>query len=340
MSAKKSVKPTENITLTSIDNFIKTGTPNKKDGKNFVVHAADGGWLSPFIMRKIESDFIQSVGFYSNSSKLVPDMLVATVNKKPVIVINGDARTDGFSFNTESATISLECLKQMFGLTNITQVINQLVSGKIQIIDFTNDEKKELSSRDKKIKAAGKNTNKISAIKPPEFGFTLVTAGNNRYWHRAAWICLKDSDGNFYIMGQDEGSYFCSQLPVVKEKTLTCSAALKLLTPEGANANTPRQGEWFAIKVQESDVPEVTDCVAFNDDSCSITGEVCLPVDDVKSNRHELTGYYRIAKDGTIYGHEFIISHSQHVALKSDMKSWYKIVRNTARKSVSVQGVD
>lgn len=340
--------------ITSIEQFVKTGVSNRKIGNDFYVNEVSGksntlGW-NGFQFRQIKSDIVKFAGIEvfqgdSNRGALKDnddfDLLIAVVKNKNIVILNGDDRSFGETRDARDGdgifTISFECLKQMFKLKSQWQVIKELASGNIQIVDFSKDECIKLSAKDRRqIKESKGDKNKIRAIKPPEFGFSLV---GTALWHRAAWICFKDKKNNFYIMGQDEGSYFCSQLPnVFKTQNITWRQALRALMPKEAGHDTPRQGEWFMVKVNDKNIPSLVDCITFNN---SESNNLVLPIDHEDANWHELITYqFRISKNGTIYTRGFILRHSGHANIERDQDSWYKIVRNTAVRSVSVQGVD
>lgn len=338
---------------TSIAEFVKTRQSNFRVGGNPLL--ADNDDFYVFALSPVKSDFVigslyardRAGKIFAISQREMAIGLLMLVNGKPCIALDGDdnAWEANGEWGLPAFTISFACLAQMFNINSkgrftpylrTSAVIKKIAAGDIQIVDFTQDEHRPVS---KDILAKLKDKKKKFVPKPPEFGFTLLRSSNREArWHRAAWVCLKDREGNFYIMGQDEGSYFCSQLPKVDRKTLTCAEALRILVPKEATVDTPRQGEWFAVKVPEKAIPALKDCLAFSESDRD--GQICLPVESSDSNRHELTGNYRIAKDGSIYASSFDVVHEEHVPLAVTDDGWYKLVRNTARRSVSTQGVD
>lgn len=211
------------------------------------------------------------------------------------------------------STVSVRCLERMFG----KGALENLVTGSIEIVDYLPDDFVPHGPR--------------SA--PKKHGYTYI---EDVGWHCAGTICFRYK-GAFYVMGSDEGSYFCSQLPKIKANSLTMQQAFDALIPDEAKKHRHRQGEWFLVDVNAKDVPALENCIAsISDDQQACIG---LPVDHAKSNIHVITSNeIRIAKDGIIYAKEGDVYHSQHDTVEFD--GWTKFVRNTAVKSVSVQGVD
>ena len=66
--------------------------------------------------------------------------------------------------------------------------------------------------------------------------------------------------------------------------------------------------------------------------------ELVLPIEDEHSNEHLIKSADGRIKDGKIYSHGFILEHDYHEAIHGDV--WVTFHRNTALKSVSVEGVD
>lgn len=338
----------DNAKVTSIGEFVKTRRSNfTVDGNPLLATQHDDCDL--FALCPAKSDFVLGSIYFRDKVDIChigkwerAAGFLMLVNGKPCIALDGDENDWDASgdWGVPAFTVSFRCIAHMFNFRNEFDrdgVIKKLVDGDIQIVDFTKDEHRPVSKaileklKDKKFVP--------SSAKPPEFGFTLLRGiGQKARWHRAAWVCFKDREGNFYIMGQDEGSYFCSQLPKTDRKTLTCAEALRMLVPQEANLSTPRQGEWFAVKVSDKTIPALKDCLAFSETG---DGELCLPVESDDSNAHILRGNYRIAKDGSVYATDFSVEHSN--ADHNDLSpgdGWFKLVRNTARRSVSVEGVD
>lgn len=339
--------------LTTVKDFLETGQSALTMMKNIHVLKRElKKFLQIFLCKKIDGSdyFVYKICYFHNANskdlvteigpKLVVadnhfDMLVIRTAKGNCILVSGDegeeGRNDTNGFGIPALTISYRCLARMFDIKQndyYKKVLAKLGSGEIEIVDFTKDETRKLTDAQRKQITSKKE------VKPPELGFTLVQ--RERYiWHRAAYICFKDKKNNYYIMGQDEGSYFCSQLPETDKKEMTCGEALNMLAPAEATAASPRQGEWFAIKVNDKEVPPGTGHL--------FGSRICLPIDHPDSNAHTWSSVYdyRISGSGVLFVRGGRLSHSDHSDLiLPDSAGWYRFVRNTARKSVSVQGVD
>ena len=62
-------------------------------------------------------------------------------------------------------------------------------------------------------------------------------------------------------------------------------------------------------------------------------------MDDPDSNFHYLIGgEIRVSKDGKVYFRGGYVEHDQHRAL--NLRTWHTFYKNTAVRSVSVEGVD
>jgi len=112
--------------------------------------------------------------------------------------------------------------------------------------------------------------------------------------------------------------------------------AFDLLIPEEAKnkKSVQRQGEWFAVPIPAKEVPPLSECLAF----CEYEG-LCLPVEDADSNKHVIVGEGRVGPDGRIFmAPKSNLDHNEHMTLRAT--GWVYFVRNTAVRSVSVEGVD
>lgn len=325
------IKNTANINLTKFDEFLKTKKSKhiNSSGEHIV-----GDNFTAMSIKRVKSDMfmIDISGTELKFQRL--EAILMYFKEKPHIILNGDDQfiniNDYCKFQNVS-TMSLICIEHMFNFKKKSQILKHLISGKIKILDSNGD----------------KFINKTKCNKSPGLGFSLIFRGTKRVWHKAGNTCFKDEKNNFYIMGQDEGSYFCSQLPKIQKKTLTCEEALKLLAPKESKTSSLRQGEWFFIEVSEKKVPKIHECIAFgkytNNADEDYSSRICLPVESDDSNAHILDGEIRINKNGEIFVKNFELYHIDHKTLYSPAekkKQWYKIVRNNAVRSVSVQGVD
>lgn len=268
---------------------------------------------------------------------------------RALILCNGD---DNINQNIvplmgkEHPTCSFACLARFYD-GKVETVHKKLVSGQLRLVDFTKDQRIDLTDRElimlgikaapvSKAKKAKPKAKQPTFVRkdplPPEPGFTLM----NRMWHRSGTVIFHDSVLEQYIlMGQDEGTYFGVQLPA---PVATVAEAFNLLMPEEVRGKTfKRQGEWFALPVEEKDVPNFLDCsLMFSSDSCE---RIYLPIESKDSKLHHIdTEDGRVGKDGKIYVKNVSLIHDDHASLT--MTGWCTFYRNTAVRSFSQEGVD
>lgn len=275
-----------------------------------------------------------------------------TKNTKFMLVLNGDEDYNELVSEIDGhPTISFDCVARLVfpGITDDagdnTKKLNHarskigqyLVSGRLKIVDWIPDEHRKLTSKQRKqVTRYKRSESKIDkngkpiTLPTPPLGFTLFDSE----FHRSATVLIFDTESQkTYLIGQDEGTYFGVELPSNPE---TVDDAYSVLTPPEAKgvSGVLRQGEWFAIPVSKDEVPTESTCVI-------ILAGGTLPKDDVESNDHELDveeGYVGI--NGKVYVRGGYIRHPEHLPLELDCERWYTFYRNTAVRSVSVQGVD
>lgn len=280
-------------------------------------------------------------------------------NQKYVLVLNGDEDVAlpiiPSDVKTEVLTISFTCLSRFYEQKenvyeneHIRSVISKLTSGKIKVIDYSPDSEIKISAVElKQIKKLEKK-NPVSiqlireSIEVPKdkVGYTLVgTISNYKTiykWHRSASAILYDTVGKFSILlGQDEGSYFGCQL-ADNPKNLA-AAFLSLQPKEILGTNSKRQGEWFFLKIEESDVPKDEECIAIvksNNDELYLNKET-------DGANHHVTSVkpVKITKDG-VYAFSPTLMHGNGDHIDVSEVGWVKFCKNTAVRSFSVQGVD
>jgi hypothetical protein len=140
-----------------------------------------------------------------------------------------------------------------------------------------------------------------------------------------------------FLIGQDEGTYFGVELP---KNCKTLEEAFTMLIPkEIRNKSFLRQGEWFAVEVDEDDVPASEEAVLMitNPDPES----VYLPRESVDANMHWFEdGEIRVAKNGVVYIRGCELHHNEHAMIELKRNSWYRFYKNTAVRSFSQRGVD
>ena len=232
---------------------------------------------------------------------------------------------------------SFECLSQFyrnprttrvkFGVDN--DVLKYLADGTIRLIDYSSESRIDLKADEIKIVKDKKN----KFLKPP-LGYSLI---DQKYWHRSGYVLLYDFVKNWTILlGQDEGTYFGVQL---QKDCKSIKAALDSLIPAKAKDKPfRRQGEWFAVLIDEKDVPETKDCVLQFDDTAAMD-DVYLPLESIESNKHcLLVREGRVGKDGQVYVKDCTVRHEEHASLR--LEGWHTFYKNTAVRSFSQEGVD
>jgi hypothetical protein len=226
-------------------------------------------------------------------------------------------------------TVSFQCLL-LLTKAKMNKLTQMLHKGTLEILDFNPDEQKPLTAEQKELKKSKK------FVAPS--GWTVI----NNTLHRSATVLFKNHEtGAHYLVGQDEGTYFGCEL---KGTPRTIADAFQDLTPPEANVvGVIRQGEWFMVPVDKSEVPTLEECIAvFDDESSGWSREanLALPVDDPNSNRHRLGAIDgRISAKG-VFALEPTLFHEEHEQVDGKCRTWYTFYRNTAVRSVSVEGVD
>jgi hypothetical protein len=282
-----------------------------------------------------QSHRLDSIMSREESAILITDCKArhgAAKGNKALLLLNADEDGDFYTLVDEigggNPCVSFECVGQMF--KGRKDVINMLADGELILLDYTPEERISLTASEKK-KFNGSRKNYPL---PPKPGFAHV----GEVWHRSGSCLFQHvKSGTCYIFGQDEGSYFGCELPKAAK---TIQGAYNVLTPKEIGSRSfQRQGEWFAVIVQDKDVPEPKDCaMQFN---ANYDSDIFLPLDTPESNKHKLVDVEgRVGKDGQIYVKDGQLDHDQHAGLYFSGDSWTTFYRNTAVRSVSQQGVD
>lgn len=257
-----------------------------------------------------------------------------------LVILNGDEHTNEihadpviYPHTKGMPTVSFECLRQLISdpkkPTKRAVVADKLASGELRIVDYTLDETRPLTKEERKLKANRK------PVKSP-LGFSPILNLKNQYvWHRAATVLVEDkATERFYLIGQDEGTYFGVVMPPsFGTGTTTVKSAFNALIPQEVRGKRyKRQGEWFLVAVPEKKVPPKSKCICTSEDS------VYLPLESDDSNGHAvLSCDIRVDQTG-IYAYNCTLKHSEHNDVEVD--GWVTFYRNTADRSVSIQGVD
>lgn len=326
--------------MTSLDEFLVTGVSNHMWGESPLLRMdglmlvrvdwktrtleETGEWSKEWIAAEARSSRNYVLNLDDQGSCGV--LLEGRAKKQKVILItDGDDGGDNAAIVKDSSlliTVSYDCLSRLTGIAKYN-IESAIARGEIVLVDYSPDEEKNLTAAEKKeIKKSTPN------LKPP-IGFSL----HYNKWHRAC-TALFEHKGKSYLIGQDEGTYFGCEL-VDNPKTIP--AAYKSLTPlEARKKGVLRQGEWFAVPVPASKVPKEVDCFAVSMEC------VTMPLDHPDANTHTLTGSGEIlfAPSGMFVRGGRTLEHDEHYALVLPKDKWYTFVKNTAVRSVSVDGVD
>lgn len=235
-------------------------------------------------------------------------------------------------------TISPSCIALILDMSAQTQQVCQsLVEGRIRILDFVPDTRLKFTSAERHHfhHYGYSSTQEEHGHKHP--GFSVVC----EEWHRPGF-CLfaRKNTTTRYLMGMDNGTYFAVELPEGVE-IRTAEQAFKRLEPDEAKGKRYlRQGEWFMISTPGRQVPPIEKCQIaggrFNDAKLPIQFD--LPVGSKDSNIHGVNCVEFRVCDGVIYAHDPHILHDDHPEVTA--AGWVRFVRNTAVRSVSVEGVD
>lgn len=268
------------------------------------------------------------------------------ISRKPLagykrfVVANGDESEDGIEsdhlvieVSDTFPTLSFNCLTRLFNPKlsrqedvspdDIEKCVLALAGGNLKLLDFYSDKSVDLTTAE--LKAYNNDKTKLT---PPERGFTLI----GRCWHMSAIVLIHNTaKEKYYLLGQDDGSYFGVELAAPAK---TIEKAYTGLRPKGVPADAKRQGEWFVVPKKEDAVPAIEDCLATSD--C----HMILPREGKESNKHEIKdSEIRVGSDGKIYARGGSIEHDEHPEINLGA-GWVTFLKNTAVRSVSVKGVD
>lgn len=226
----------------------------------------------------------------------------------------------------------------------IQDVMEAIAVGTIKVLDFTLDTYTPLTKKQhaqaKSFNAQGLLLADIRSIRShisAEPGFTLVRSynrsGNYIYkWHKSGHVLLQHKDQT-WLVGQDEGTYFGVEL---SEPAKTVKQALLSLMPKEARKKKGvlRQGEWFFVPIAPPKTKEGEILIE--------SGSFVLPRENDDSNHHTLNLSYGqcCISSNDICAVNFFVVHREHARINSKTGQWYRILKNTAKQSVSVEGVD
>lgn len=244
--------------------------------------------------------------------------------------VNGVGIAEDLGIHDKFPAISFICVARLLGLDNSYDVGPLFSSKTLEVIESAKDQFIPLTEEEKTLI----RRNETSKLVSPGFGFTRV----GYRWHKPSNVLFRDTRTDiYYLLGQDEGSYFGCEL---SGKPRSIKSAFLDLTPKEAR-NKPgvlRQGEWFAVPTS---MPNIDNFTTFE---LSQDSYVVLPKEDRQSNDHILCfGKNKtFIHNGTCYvSGTWRLYHNDHTSLGPlDSKLIYAFYRNTAVQSVSVAGMD
>lgn len=277
---------------------------------------------------------------------------------KKTVLQNGD---DGGSYTVvhrmfaNHPTTSMQCIGRLFSPKETSEIFyreyaeKMMARGVIRLLDFTPDQRESLNKSEKikvqKLQRDLENHN-IDSIEysnrmpvRAEAGWTLL-GGSSPGWHRPSTVLLQNAiNQKCYITGQDEGTYFGCELP---HPCKTVQEAYEMLIPpEVKGKKYRRQGEWFILPVSRENLPK------FDQIAVEIRGGTTLPRENENSGLHNLerspttTGWIPniiVDKKGTFYAENCTLNHPDHLPVY--ITGWVSFHRNTAVRSVSIEGMD
>lgn len=336
--------------------IVENNDGNRYAIKNGAIHSISSGrWVSgeESLRDLVDDPTLMSKRIKGGVDLSCPDGIVMptslTTNEGGAVLTvlqNGDEDNNtlvddfqGFNF----PTVSFRCLGRFYNEEDDTKGISMMAkaiaSGDLRVVDFTPDDSRDMTPEDMAAdKAFWKYRENVVAMRkpkevvlppmPPERGFTAM----NDRWHRSATVLMHDKAKRMtLILGQDEGSYFGCEIPGTPK---TVADAFTALIPKDLRdrGELLRQGEWFFIPVDETEIPSMTGATVHLE-------EFALPVEHESSNQHRVRcADGRVAKDGSIYALNPSMEHEDHAT--TEALGWHTFRRNTAKRSFSEGGVD
>lgn len=260
---------------------------------------------------------------------------IVDTNKRRLLLNADNSIGDRFD---KDISFSFRCLSRLiFGVNKPDEhdrIATLFHRGNLKLVDSTEDD------RSKEWDISGK------PLPSPGMGYSII---ENRYdqtrrWHRSAsvlWRLTYKGKTRYFLMGQDEGTYFGVQLP---SKARTINEAYTILTPKEARIpGTLRHGEWFfapsnILKKNKVDVELLpyTHTWSLERDThesnthCIISTKVYLYNNQIFVCGGEVTHLDELGEEYT----------GQHTDLYLPSNQYFTIHKNTALLSVSEEGVD
>jgi hypothetical protein len=284
--------------------------------------------------------------FHSNQWQFEKDVDAVIIDKKikgfkKILLINADETFTNISDcygDQGMPMVSFSCLEEMH-----PGAIKLIADGQIKLVDFSTETRLPVNAGE--LKKAKQNTMLPNlGLTPPECGFTLVktlTYKTTKYtWHRSGTTLFHNTvNDEFYLFGQDEGTYFGCCLA---EPCKTIKQAIRSLQPKflWKRRDISRQGEWYVVPMTDKELPAKENCLVFadNDEGNEDSTNVVLPIVTADDNYHRVQASCMRVTADKLYFKDLYMIHDEHQSVS--YKGWCMVVRNTAIRSVSQEGVD
>lgn len=358
----KSQSPIEYDQITSLEEYAKNGRKTNtvignKDvvrfGNGFLAAVSANGCIYDHALDNIDYKLSDGNTYFGNAV----EMPHAFIMKDGTVLEDGEggeAIYDGHPTFSPTVLASLIAGKDMANAATKTKVSTILNANNLKVLDSTTAFEQTASAEIKKDFTRAKKDEKFSMVKfnerwkksAPQLGVTLVSGDGSTAdlrWHSSPTV-LFQHNSRYYILGQDEGSYFGCELEGSPQTIEEAFEDLKPVQVRG-KSGVLRQGEWFAVPEPKSakhdmsnyyNNPNVVAILDYDQDTSFV-----MPKESEDSNDHVLIADCGvILKDGTILAQGFSMRHNDHAELKGADNVWYTFYRNTAKGSYSTQGVD
>lgn len=313
--------------ITTLKDYILKGASSVISGKDEIlrsskrqnIYIAKQNIIYSLNDEKIEMQFLSGIDLIdilSLKENLKCDKAIGIKFDKDVVLLNSDIKYTIEQIDEELAGTNMPTASFLFIQKLYRKKINILshIKSKFKLIDYELEEKIPLNFEERKCR------NKSKLI-PPKSRFSI----NYKNWHRYQSVLLNDPENKMWILaGEDEGAYFVQQLP---KRAKNIDDAFNSLVPKQAiGKEYDRQGKWFIVPVDKSEVPDHGDCVSSHNES------ICLPLENNLDKTHHIRGEdVRVGKNNVIYANNFQISHDYYAPItKTKTKGWFAFYRNNS----------
>lgn len=269
--------------------------------------------------------------FYNNGS----DKLIAIIDKKKHIVINGDEE----DWDDDREAIVEELQNQEKAITTSFECLDNagIDSDNMEVLDVTKDIHEKVEKKDARF-ANLENTVPQGATVTQYRNYSKKTRKHTgmvylKRVHRAGGMLVK-ANNKTYVCSMDDDSYYAIELktnPKTLNAAYTSLKPLKVRKWEKENKkHCQRQGEWYFIPAPKVKIDATEEGPGFED--------MALPMKSADSNAHTAEYYQQIKKKHYVSSS---IAHDEHGTFYFDERTMvYEAVENLAVNSWSVQGVD